>query len=119
MEAASFLQCLQQIVLLSWLLQVMALPSSGIQPRARARNLLQDMEDRGDGPTSQRCETLLVIRKNPVKKYLVMWAEFAEKNDDYKRYYEQFGMACSLASIGLHQPYQGAVPLRFNFQVGR
>ena len=69
--------------------------------------------------TLQQKKILLVIRNNPVKKCLVMWAEIAEKKDDYKKSYEQFGMACSWASIGLHQPYQGALLLRFNIQVGR
>merc|ERR1711957_185578 len=34
---------------------------------------------------------LRVIKKNLVKKCLEMFAEIAEKKDDYKKFYEQFG----------------------------
>ena len=39
--------------------------------------------------TLQLRVALRVFGKNPMKKYLEMWAEFAEKKDDYKKSYEQ------------------------------
>ena len=36
-------------------------------------------------------EILRVIRKNHAEKYLEIFTEIAEKNDDHKKFYEQFG----------------------------
>merc|ERR1712225_188349 len=41
--------------------------------------------------TLQQNKILRVIKKNLVKKCLEMFAEIAEKKDDYKKFYEQFG----------------------------
>merc|ERR1711976_512056 len=41
-----------------------------------------------------------VIKKNLVKKCLEMFAEIAEKKDDYKKFYEQFGKCLKL---GVHE----------------
>jgi len=46
--------------------------------------------------TLQQNKILRVIKKNLVKKCLEMFAEIAEKKDDYKKFYEQFGSASSL-----------------------
>jgi molecular chaperone HtpG len=43
---------------------------------------------------------LRVIKKNLVKKCLEMFAEIAEKKDDYKKFYEQFGKNIKL---GIHE----------------
>merc|ERR1712031_2753 len=43
---------------------------------------------------------LRVIKKNLVKKCLEMFAEIAEKKDDYKKFYEQFGKCLKL---GVHE----------------
>merc|ERR1712046_5240 len=40
------------------------------------------------------------IKKNLVKKCLEMFAEIAEKKDDYKKFYEQFGKCLKL---GVHE----------------
>merc|ERR1712136_618436 len=40
------------------------------------------------------------IKKNLVKKCLEMFAEIAEKKDDYKKFYEQFGKCLKL---GIHE----------------
>ena len=39
----------------------------------------------------QQNEILRVMKKILAKKYLAMFADFAEKEDDYKKFYEQFG----------------------------
>merc|ERR1712194_638046 len=50
--------------------------------------------------TLQQNKILRVIKKNLVKKCLEMFAEIAEKKDDYKKFYEQFGECLKL---GIHE----------------
>merc|ERR1712184_232616 len=50
--------------------------------------------------TLQQNKILRVIKKNLVKKCLEMFAEIAEKKDDYKKLYEQFGKCLKL---GVHE----------------
>merc|ERR1712238_626151 len=50
--------------------------------------------------TLQQNKILRVIKKNLVKKCLEMFAETAEKKDDYKKFYEQFGKCLKL---GIHE----------------
>merc|ERR1712070_530769 len=50
--------------------------------------------------TLQQNKVLRVIKKNLVKKCLEMFAEIAEKKDDYKKFYEQFGKNLKL---GIHE----------------
>merc|ERR1712073_19395 len=50
--------------------------------------------------TLQQNKMLRVIKKNLVKKCLEMFAEIAEKKDDYKKFYEQFGKCLKL---GVHE----------------
>merc|ERR1712182_133396 len=50
--------------------------------------------------TLQQNKILRVIKKNLVKKCLEMFAEIAEKKDDYKKFYEQFGKCLKL---GIHE----------------
>ena len=50
--------------------------------------------------TLQQNEILRLIKKNLVKKCLEMFAGFAEKNDDYKKFYEQFGKC---RKLGIHE----------------
>ena len=50
--------------------------------------------------TLQHNKILRVIKKNFVKKCIDMFAEIAEKKDDYKEFYEQFGKRLKL---GIHR----------------
>ena len=50
--------------------------------------------------TLQQNKILRVIKKNLVKKCLEMFAEIAEKKDDYKKFYEQFGKCLK---FGIHE----------------
>merc|ERR1711879_987198 len=67
------------------------------------------------GETLQQNKILRVIKKNLVKKCLEMFAEIAEKKDDYKKFYEQFGKCLKL---GVHEDSTNrtkvAELLRFN-----
>ena len=69
-------------------------------------NVVKGVVDSEDLPVNVHRETLLqnkilrVIKKNHVTKYLEMLAEIAElKDDDYKKFYEQFDKRLSL---GIH-----------------
>ena len=77
-------------------------------------NFVKDVVDSEDlhlnvyRETLQQNKILRVIKMNRAKKYLEMLAEIAEKkDDDYKKFYEQFGKRLSLE---IHE----AELLRFN-----
>ena len=84
-------------------------------------NFIKGIVDSEDPPlntsreTMQQNKILRVIMKNLVKKSREMFAEIAEKKDDYKKFYEQF-VECM--KLGIHEnsvdDFEIAELLRFN-----
>merc|ERR1712186_324397 len=60
----------------------------------------EEEEKKEEGKEGDEPKILRVIKKNLVKKCLEMFAEIAEKEDDYKKFYEQFGKCLKL---GVHE----------------
>ena len=58
--------------------------------------------------TLQQNKILRVIKMNLAKKYLEMLAEITELNDDYKKFYEQFGKRLKL---GIHKSFIDGVEI--------